>query len=68
MLKAITGPWNHGVSSSSVLIPPAVWGLTLNAGDVVNFTGFFFKSSKDLSKTICDLFILVTKLVENGLY
>ena len=54
-LKAMTGPWNQGVSSSSVLMPTAVWGLRLNALEEVNLTGFFFKSSRDSSWDTGDL-------------
>jgi len=64
-LKAMTGPWNQGVSSSSVLIPMAVCGLRLNALEEVNLTGFFFKSSRDSSKETGDLQRLCVMLVDN---
>ena len=54
-LKPMTGPWNQGVSSSSVLRPMAVWGLRLNALEEVNLTGFFFKSSRESSWVTGDL-------------
>ena len=64
-LKAMTGPWNQGVSSSSILIPMAVCGLRLNALEEVNLTGFFFKSSRDSSYDTGDLRRLCVMLVDN---
>ena len=49
MLKAMTGPWNQGVSSSSV-ITNDLPGLTLKAAEDVNLTGFLFNSSAESCK------------------
>ena len=49
MLKAMTGPWNQGVSSSSV-ITKDLPGMTLQAAEDVNLTGFLFNSSAESCK------------------